>query len=183
MMNLWTLPTTAEINGREYRINADFRDVLDIIARMTALEQEQEVTLYVCLALFYEDFDEIPEEDYREAVEWMFLFIDCGEPSDGKRHHKTIDWEQDLSVIVSDVNKVAGNDVRGMKFCHWWTFMSWFNGIGEGQLSTIVSIREKLRKGKKLEKWERDFYRENRSKIDFKQRYTSAEEELLKEWT
>ena len=183
MMNLWTLPTTAEINGREYRINADFRDVLDIIARMTALEQEQEVTLYVCLALFYEDFDEIPEEDYREAVEWMFLFIDCGEPSDGKRHHKTIDWEQDLSVIVSDVNKVAGNDVRGMKFCHWWTFMSWFNGIGEGQLSTIVSIREKLRKGKKLEKWERDFYRENRSKIDFKRRYTSAEEELLKEWT
>lgn len=183
MMNLWTLPTTAEINGKEYRINADFRDVLDIIARMTALEQEQEVTLYVCLALFYEDFDEIPEEDYREAVEWMFLFIDCGEPSDGKRHHKTIDWEQDLSVIVSDVNKVAGNDVRGMKFCHWWTFMSWFNGIGEGQLSTIVSIREKLRKGKKLEKWERDFYRENRSKIDFKRRYTSAEEELLKEWT
>ena len=133
MMNLWTLPTTAEINGKEYRINADFRDVLDIIARMTALEQEQEVTLYVCLALFYEDFDKIPEEDYREAVEWMFLFIDCGEPSDGKRHHKTIDWEQDLSVIVSDVNKVAGNDVRGMKFCHWWTFMSWFNGIGEGQ--------------------------------------------------
>lgn len=182
MMNLWTLPKTAEIGGREYDINADFRDVLDIIFRLSAPDADSQVTLYVCLALFYEGFEEMPESDYKEAAEWMFLFIDCGEQGDGRKHPKTIDWEQDLSVIVSDINKVAGADVRGMEFCHWWTFISWFNGIGEGQLSTIVSIREKLRKGKKLEKWEREFYREHRSKIDFKQRYTAAEEELLKEW-
>ena len=66
---------------------------------------------------------------------------------------------------------------------HWWTFLSWFNAIGEGQLSTVVSIREKLQKGKKLDKWERDFYRENKQLVDMKKRYSTqelAEQERLK---
>lgn len=67
------------------------------------------------------------------------------------------------------MNKVAGHEVRADKFLHWWTFLSYFYGIGEGQLSTVVSIRSKRQKGKKLEKWEQEYYRENRKKIDFQQ--------------
>ena len=61
--------------------------------------------------------------------------------------------------------------------------MSFFQAIGEGQLSTVVAIRDKLRKGKKLEKWEQDFYRENKSRIDFKKKYSAeelAEQDRLK---
>ena len=54
-------------------------------------------------------------------------------------------------------------------------FLAWFNGIGEGQLSTVVSIREKKRKGKKLSDWEREFYQENREKVDFKLKYSAEE--------
>ena len=83
-------------------------------------------------------------------------------------------------MIAADIIKVAGHDVRSDSFCHWWTFVSYFMGIGEGQLSAIVSIRDKLRKHKKLEKWEKEFYNQNRSKVDLKRHYTEEEDELLK---
>ena len=60
--------------------------------------------------------------------------------------------------------------------------MGYFQAIGEGQLSMLVSIREKLRSGKKLEPWEREYYQKNRSRVDFKQRYTAAEQQALDAW-
>ena len=178
-MNGWELPTSIEIGGVLRRINADYRDILDVIARLN--EQTSEA-MYVCLCLFYEEMERISEDLYGEAVEKMLDFINCGEPQDSAPHPKVIDWEQDRQMIISDINKVAGCEVRSLKFCHWWTFIAWFNGIGEGQLATVVSIREKLRKGKKLDDWEKNFYRDNRSKVDLKSHYTDADDLQLSKW-
>lgn len=181
-MNQWSLPKSAQIASAEYRINADYRDVLDIIARLDNQEQDEQTRLYVALALFYDTFSDMPESDYREAAEWMFRFISCGDEADGKKRPKTIDWEQDQSIIISDINKVAGCEVRALPFCHWWTFVSWFNAIGDGQLSTVVSIREKRRKGKRLTDWEQEFYRNNREKVDFKSKYIEQDDDVLAMW-
>ena len=84
---------------------------------------------------------------------------------------------------VADVNKVAGTEIRAIPFLHWWTFMAYFNAIGEGQLSTLVSIRDKLRRGKKLEKWEQEYYRKNKERVDLRKRYSAeelAEQQRLK---
>ena len=74
---------------------------------------------------------------------------------------KTIDWEKDSQLISSAVNKVAGQEVRAVEYMHWWTFMGYFNAIGESALSTVVGIRNKIAKGKKLEKYEMEFRRDN----------------------
>ena len=133
--------------------------------------------------MFYPEFDAIPAELYQEAADKMQWFISCGEEDDGRKHPKLIDWEQDYRMIVSDINRVAGKDVRGEKFLHWWTFISWFNGIGEGQLSFVVGIRDKLRRGKKLSEPEREFYRKNRPAVDFKRKYTHEEDEFIRQIT
>ena len=51
--------------------------------------------------------------------------------------------------------------------------------IGECTFATIVSIRAKKQKGKKLEKWEEEFYRENYDKVNLPQKLTKEEEEFL----
>lgn len=181
-MNAWVLPQSIEIGGTSYAINADFRDILDILSRMNNPEEEESTRVYVALSLFYEEFDTMPEADWDEAMQRMHEFISLGEEDDGQRRPKEIDWEQDRLLIISDINDVAGCEIRNLEFCHWWTFMAWFNAIGEGQLSMVVSIRNKLRKHKKLEGWEREYYRLNRSKVDFKTKYTSAENETLSKW-
>ena len=59
---------------------------------------------------------------------------------------------------------------------HWWTFLGYFSEIGEGLFSQVINIRTKKSKGKKLEKWEREFYNEHKEMIDLK-RVISAEEQ------
>lgn len=173
-MTGWQLPNYVDINGRQYKINADYRDILDIIQHLD--KSQNDVTeLYIAVALFYDDYESISEEDLQTAVNQMMIFINCGEEPDEKPHPKRIDWQQDRNLIIADVNKVAACEVRSLPFCHWWTFIAWFNSIGEGQLSTVVSIREKLRRGKKLEKWEQEYYAENKSKIDLKKQYSEEE--------
>ncbi len=175
-MTWWALPKSAVIGEKEYAVNADYRDILDIISHLNNQEQDEQTRFYVALALFYEGFQEMPDRDYLEAAQWMFRFLNGGEEEkDSGPVHKTIDWEQDRSMIVADINKVAGCEIRALPFCHWWTFLAWFNGIGDGQLATVVSIREKRRKGKKLSDWEKEFYQSHKGTVDFEKKYTREE--------
>lgn len=179
-MELWRLPNSAIIGGVEYLINADFRDILEIFRYLDDPDRPEYVRWRIALALFYEG--NIPDEHRQEAMEYLAEFISCG-AQNAKPAPKLLDWGQDAQVIVADVNKVAGTEIRALPFLHWWTFMAYFNAIGEGQLSTLVSLRDKLSRGKKLEKWEQEFYRKNKEKVDLKKRYSAeelAEQERLK---
>lgn len=178
-MNPWSLPTSAVIGGVTYPINSDYRDILEIFKYMDDDSRPEYIRWQIALALFYEG--DIPAEYQQEAMEYLADFISCGE-ADDKPAPKLLDWEQDAQIIVADINKVAGAEIRQIPFLHWWTFLSYFHAIGEGQLSTIVSIRDKLRRKKPLEKWEQEYYRKNISRIRFKTQYSSAEEDLLKKW-
>lgn len=171
-MTAWQLPESAVIGGEEYEINSDYRDILEIIKRLNDPDKPEYVRWRIAIAMFYEG--EIPQEYEQEAMEFLSTFISYGE-KDAKPGPKLIDWEQDTRVIVADVNKVAGTEIRALPYLHWWTFLSYFSAIGEGQLSTVVAIRDKLRRGKKLEKWEQEFYRENKSLVDLKKRYSAEE--------
>jgi hypothetical protein len=180
-MTPWDLPETAEIGGTVYELNTDYRDVLEIIRYLNDSEQTEYVRWRIAIALFFEG--EIPPEHQQTAMEYLAAFISYGETDQSRPGPQLLDWEQDTKAIVADVNKVAGQEIRALPYLHWWTFLSYFQAIGEGQLSTIVGIRDKLRRGKKLESWEQDFYRENRSRVDFKKKYTAeelAEQERLK---
>ena len=50
-------------------------------------------------------------------------------------------------------------------------------GIGESLFSNIIRIRYKKSKGKKLDKQEQEFYKENKHLIDFEQKTKRSEEE------
>ena len=49
--------------------------------------------------------------------------------------------------------------MRALPYLHWWSFLSAFDAIGDGTFATVVGLRDKLRRGKKLEPWELEFYR------------------------
>jgi len=78
---------------------------------------------------------------------------------------------------------VAGCEVRALPYLHWWTFLGYFNEMGECLFSQIVSIRKKLKSGKKLDKQDREWYRKNRDLVDFKRIYTDSDEALFRQWS
>ncbi len=182
MNNAWSLPSSTVFGGKRYGFNADFRDVLQVIEYLTDTKRPEFVRWLIVLELFYQE--PIPNDYQQEAMEYLAKFISYGGEK-AKQQHKLIDWEQDAQLIISDVNKVAGCEIRTVPFLHWWTFLSYFYGIGEGMLSSVVAIRNKKAKRKKLEKWEEDYYRENREIIDFRttnNEEVTAEKEAILKW-
>lgn len=173
----WVLPSAVCVGGTDYAVHTDYRDILDIIGRLTDESEPEQTRLYIALALFYTDFDSIPVCKRSDATLAMMQFINCGEiETDSRPAPKRIDWEYDQPVIVADINKVAGREIRELPYLHWWTFIAYFNAIGEGQLSTLVSIRDKRRKGQKLDDWEREYYRENKARVEWKRPCSVAEQ-------
>lgn len=183
-MTGWELPETVTVAGADRKIHADYRDILDILDRLDDPDEDEETRLYVALSLFYEDFAHIEPSDWNDAVKGLMWFLNGGEEDRDGPAVKRIDWRQDRRMIVAEVNKVAGQEVRALPFCHWWTFLAWFSAIGDGQLATVVAIREKRRRGEKLEGWERTFWQENRRTVELRPRESAGEraqrQELLR---
>ena len=185
-MYAWNLPTALNVGGRNYKIRTDYRVILDILTAMNdsdildpgmTEDEKQAEKVLTMLQILYIDFDRMPPSDWKEASEKACEFIDCGIRDDGTPKPRLMDWEQDAPIIVPAVNKVCNFDVRSIKYMHWWTFFGYYMEIGECMLSTVVSIRDKKRRGKKLEKWEQEFYRNNKKLVDLKTKNRERSEE------
>ena len=91
-----------------------------------------------------------------------------------------MDWEHDFSHIAPPINRVLGYSVRDENnYTHWYDFIGAYQEIGECSWTNIVSVRSKRMKGKPLDKWEREFYNENRKLIDLPRKLTDEEKEWL----
>lgn len=179
------LPKSLKINEKEYSVRSDYRTALVIFQAYADPELSDTEKTLVMLQCLYENPEEIPRTDLEEAVRQAAWFLDGGQDMETDRTvkaKKVMDWEQDEQMIFAAVNKVAGYEVREKEYLHWWTFLGYFNEIGEGLFSLVVSIRDKKNKGKPLEKYEKEFYQKNKGLIDLKTRYTKEELEEQEYW-
>lgn len=169
---MYDLPTQVVIEDKSYNIRnkADYRTILDIIAVCEDNEFTNEEQMIAALIIFYEELDTVESvfeafntsESIEKALEEMFGFINCYDDDIGyKTKHKVIDWVQDEYMIISAINNVAHTEVRALEYLHWWTFISYYMAIGESMLSTVVSIRDKIARGKKLDDFDKQFKRDN----------------------
>ena len=164
---MYTIPTSITVDGVEYKIrnDGDFRVILDCFRALGDVELTAKERLLAALIIFYVDFNTIEDlvsKDVEQLTKEMYNFFNCGSDTVGtKSNKKLVDWEQDEQLICSAVNKVYGKEIRLEPYVHWWTFVGYFTAIGESPISTIIHIRDKMVSGKKLEKHERDYKREN----------------------
>lgn len=181
------LPEIVDNDGVDLiiREKCDYRIVKKVIRALNDVELTPEKKMHCALIIFYENYEKI--KNIKNAIEQMYFIIDCGnqykyERKEENQEHKSaiMDWDYDWDIIAPEINKVLGYEIRTPnKYTHWWTLIGAYKCIGEGAFNTIVSIRDKKQKGKKMEKWEQEFYRENRKMIDLPHKLTAEEEEFL----
>lgn len=176
---IFELPTSVEIAGEEFEIRSDFRVILNIIEALNDADLNDSEKAEALLILFYPDYEKI--KNYQEAITKCLEFIDMGESKPQKKSARLMDWEHDWNYIISPVNRVLGYEARAVEYLHWWTFLGAYMEIGECVLSQIINIRDKQAKGKKLEKHEKEWARKNANLIYLPQKYSQAEQELMKQ--
>lgn len=177
------LPECLSIENVDYGIRSDYRNVLQVFEAFADPELEQGEKWIVAIYLLLEPFtcaDDVLEAaengfNVDEAAKKIIWFISSGQESGDKKELPTYDWIQDEQMIFSAVNKVAGKETRELEYLHWWTFLGYFNEVGEGNLSFVVGIRNKLNKHKKLEKHEREFFNNNSKLVKLEKRKTKVE--------
>lgn len=190
---MYETPTTIVIEEKEFpiRCKGDYRMVLDCFYCLNDFELTQEERIYGALIIFYEDFDDV--EDFfgidvnliERLIKEMYNFMECEENPVHTMPFKAIDWNKDSQMICSAVNKVAHTEVRSVEYMHWWTFMGYFSEVGESVLSTVVGIRTKIKKGKKLEKYEKEFKANNPHYFNWDSRTAEQiqdEQDILSIW-
>lgn len=180
---MYDLPLSVCVCNTEYEVRTDYRAILDICSALSDPSLDNEEKAVVVLDVFYPEFNNMPPDVWQEAVEKCMWFINCGEEESEKKPLRLMDWEQDFPRIIAPINRVLGKEVRSVEYMHWWTFISLFNEIGDCLFAQIVRIRDMKAKGKRLDKFDREFYNKNRAIIDLKTKYSDAEESLLSMWT
>ena len=182
---MYRLPTKVIVDNLQFNIRerGDFRMVLDCFNALQDEELSEDYRVLASLLIFYNelnDFDDIRhyEPQLQELVKEMYRFINGGEDNTpgAERDVTLVDWEQDAQIVCAAVNNVAKQEIRSMEYLHWWTFLGYYMSIGESVLSTVVSIRDKIAHHKKLEKWEKDFKKDNPKYFVWRQ--TAKEQEL-----
>lgn len=184
------LPNVLKVDNVYWPIRTDFRNILQVFEAFSDPELTQEEKWIVALFLVYEDFscaeDVITAAregfNIQEAVDQLSWFITAGAPEREILEKPTYSWQKDEQIIFSAVNKVAGMETRALEYLHWWTFLGYFNEVGEGTFSFVVGIRNKLNKGKKLEKYEKDFLAHNKELVKLERPKTKEELEQEAEY-
>ena len=180
---IYSLPTSVKVNGTEYEIQSDYRAVLDILTALSDNELDERDKSEVALDIFYPAFPEMPYSCYQEALNQCFRFIDRGQEKKPKQKEPVLmSWEQDFDMIIAPVNRIAGCEIRALPYLHWYSFLSYYQEIGDCLFAQVVRIRDKRARGKTLDKQDREFYRRNRDIIDLKTNYTEAEKNVLAAW-
>lgn len=185
MVSSWKLPYSLNIGGVDYEIRTDYETVLDLLIALNDPEFKSEskenyayIQIVLTLKILFPNYKEIPKEHIEEAIEKANAFIDMGNVVEEKNKIKIMDWEKDANILIPPLNKVLGYEVRNPNIkTHWWTFLGAYMEIGESLFSNVIHIRNKKARGKKLEKWEQEFYKENKSLIEFEQKTKRSKEE------
>ncbi len=176
------LPTGLEVGGVEYRIRSDYRAALDICAALSDPELDSRDRAAVLLTILYPGIDGMPREHYEEAIQQGLRFLNGGREDDVAKAPRLVDWEQDFPYIIAPINRVLGREVRAAEYLHWWTFLAAYQEIGDCAFAQIVRVRDRLNRGKRLDKMDQEWYRRNRQLVDFKRKYTEQENTALDRW-
>lgn len=156
-----SLPTSVEINGKDYAINSDFRISVafeDILADKS-LSKEQ--ALYEGLNLYYP----IMPDDIVQALEKMLWFYLCGEDfnpqTEKKSNRKRIySSSYDFKYIYAGFVQQYGIDLYTDEL-HWWKYRALLFGLSDCMFEKILGYRsmdlkklpvEERKRYKKLQK-------------------------------
>ena len=176
-MDLWQLPERLTVETEEYPIGWEYRQVLSVLAILNDGSKPLWQRWFGAVERFYQK--PVPTGHLQSAMAAMGEFLTMGRPE--TPGPKLFDWQADAPEIISDLNRVAGCELRKQRL-HWWTFLGWFHAIGEGQLSRLVAIRSKLRRGQKLTEAEELFCRQHPQRVKLQDPEKERLEQILKQF-
>lgn len=180
-------PEYAEINGKKYKINTDYRNAIEC----ERIGNDKTIGNYErALAIIYILFGDDglnDKENHIELLEMAQKFLLCGKEPEEKNEKRDMDFIQDFDYIEASFMSDYHIDLQNVNM-HWWKFTKLINGLSNSELgnccilNTIRNLRNydvskiqddkqrnkmwKAQQSVALEKEEKQFTEKEQSSID-----------------
>ena len=185
-------PKYAEINGRRYNINTDFRVAIECnrIAEDNTIGDFERVLGIICT--LYGDSALEHSEDYEKLLEIAIKYLSCGEQLESESNSKPdMDYIEDEKYIKSSFKYDYNYNPYDMKHLHWWEFFNDLNNLSNSEfgdcciLSRIRNLRNydtsKIKDVKERDKIEKAKKHVALKKYSKEKNLTKEQEESMEE--
>lgn len=133
-------PEFAEVNGKRYKINTDFRVAIECnrIAEDDTIG-DLERSLAIIYTLFGEEGINTPEH-YERLLELAKMYLLCGNEYNRQTNEKPdMDFIEDYSYITTSFMSDYHIDLDNCEM-HWWKFMDLMNGLSNSELGNCCVL-------------------------------------------
>ena len=156
------VPTTVNIDNKEYEINSDFRTsiLFELLMQDGIIDEDDKILM--ALQLYYPD---IPE-NIKEAIEQMLQFYRCGKDvssSKGNGKSKGVtqiySFEYDDDYIYSAFLDQYGVDLQDIEYLHWWKFKAMFKSLKDDNMIVKIMGYRSMDLSKVKDKEQKAYYK------------------------
>ena len=156
------VPTTVNIDNREYEINSDFRTsrLFELLMQDGTIEEDDKILM--ALQLYYPD---IPE-NIKKAIEQMLWFYRCGKDvssSKGNGKSKGVtqiySFEYDDDYIYSAFLDQYNIDLQDIEYLHWWKFKAMFKSLKDDNMIVKIMGYRSMDLSKVKDKEQKAYYK------------------------
>lgn len=156
------VPTTVNIDNREYEINSDFRTsiLFELLMQDGTIEEDDKILM--ALQLYYPD---IPK-NIKKAIEQMLWFYRCGKDvssSKGNGKSKGVtqiySFEYDDDYIYSAFLDQYNIDLQDIEYLHWWKFKAMFKSLKDDNMIVKIMGYRSMDLSKVKDKEQKAYYK------------------------
>lgn len=172
-----TYPTTAEINGKRYPINTDYREAMrcfEVIHDNTISDYER------AYAIVYILFGFIPEdEEMQSFVDMAVKFLQSGQTKEQQEQKPAnIDFEFDRPYIMASFMSDYHLDISAVNM-HWWQYVELISGFTEDSVMSRVRYIRDYDLGSIKDPKERAKMADAKRSVALPERITREEQEAI----
>ncbi|MDB2103988.1 bacteriophage Gp15 family protein [Clostridium paraputrificum] len=156
------VPTTVNIDNKEYEINSDFRTsiLFELLMQNGTIEEDDKILM--ALQLYYPD---IPE-NIKKAIEQMLWFYRCGKDvssskgnGKGKGIAQIYSFEYDDDYIYSAFLDQYNIDLQDIEYLHWWKFKAMFKALKDDNMIVKIMGYRSMDLSKVKDKEQKAYYK------------------------
>lgn len=132
-------PEYAEVNGKRYKINTDFR----VAIRCNEIATDNSIGDFErALAIIYTLFGEEGinnSQDYEMLLKLAQKYLLCGKEHEGPMDEPDMDYSEDMDYIEASFMSDYGIDLSNTKM-DWWKFNNLINGLSNSEFGNCCVL-------------------------------------------
>ena len=133
-------PEYAEVNGKKYKINTDFRVAIEC----NRIAEDSDIGEYErSLAIIYTLFGDEGLDDNENHVDLLEIakkYLTCGKGLDGSNNEKPdMDFVEDMDYIEASFMSDYHIDLSNVEM-HWWKFFNLMSGLSNSEMGNCCVL-------------------------------------------